>query len=101
METHYTDEPKPITVAQKQAMARLYADEGIRSYFMHIIQKANRDAMVSLNVDVEKSKFYANRFLIVKQLLEIAKNEFINFETKRTEKERVGSIQRELEAVSK
>ena len=95
--SEYTDDPKPVTEAQKQAMARLYADEGIRSYFMHTIQKANRDAMVSLSSgDMVKSQFYANRFTILKQLLEIGKNEFVNFEMKRSRKDRVVQVEMEL-----
>lgn len=80
----FMDAPRPITASQKQAMARLWADEEIKNYIMHLIQMANKLAMEAINKGNQQAgMFYSNRFTVLKQLLEVAKNEFINFEAGR------------------
>lgn len=67
-------EPQRMTEAQKAGLARLYADEDIRSYLNHAIAMANANVLSSLKAGNPASATeFAVRLDALKQLLDKGK----------------------------
>lgn len=83
-ETELID-PKKLTEAEKSGLARLYADEDIRSYLNHAIAIANHNVLSSLKSGKpEVATEFAVRLDTLKQLLDKGKLMYTHAEKLKT-----------------
>lgn len=77
---------KNITAAHKAALARMYADEHLRSYFSLEIQHQNENAVAALDKGrPEEAARYAQRLKVFQDIMERGKYYFSMVEKLRTE----------------
>lgn len=82
-EANFFEEPKDVTEAMRQSLARSYADVDFRAYLVRTIQASHQNALTLLDAGKsEDARFHANRAKVFKQLLDKGKEYFIHFEAK-------------------
>lgn len=70
---NYQD-PEKLTEAMKSGLARMYADEDIRAYLLHMINVYNHNVLVSLRSNAtDTAKDYTAKFDTMKKLLDNSK----------------------------
>jgi hypothetical protein len=91
-------DPKQLTIAQGEALARMFGDNVLRSVFENLITVQNKN-LISSTTELQHIYFKARMDTLL-QLLEMGRAHFINFEMIRkkplTEEQRVKSIEAEL-----
>lgn len=91
-------DPKQITIAQGEALARMFGDNVLREVFENLIRVQNKNLIAS-TTELQHIYFKARMDTLV-QLLEMGRAHFINFEMIRkkplTEAQRVQSIETQL-----
>ena len=93
-------DPKQLTIAQGEALARMFSDTILRNVFENLIMIQNKNLIAS-TTELQHIYFKARMDTLV-QLLEMGRAHFINFEMIRkrptSEKQRVQSIEEALKA---
>lgn len=74
MEEDSFKDPEKITETMKAGLAKLYADEDIRAYLLHMVNVYNHNILVSLRGHVpEKATEFTAKYDAIKKLLENGK----------------------------
>lgn len=67
-------DPEKITESMKSALAKMYADEDMRSYLMHMVAVYNHNVLISARAgEIEKARDYTAKFDTMKKLLDNGK----------------------------
>jgi hypothetical protein len=81
---NYSD-PDKLTEAMKSGLARMYADEDIRAYLMHMVNVYNHNTLACLRRnEMDKAKDFTSKFDTMKRLLENCKAMFTQAEKLRS-----------------
>lgn len=91
-------DPKQLSVAQGEALARMFGDNVLRTVFENLIMVQNKNLIAS-TTELQHIYFKARMDTLV-QLLEMGRAHFINFEMIRkrplTEQQRIKAIENQL-----
>lgn len=78
-------DPEKLTESMKAGLARMYADDDIRSYLIHMVNVYNYNALVSVRKgETDKARDFTAKFDTMKKLLENGKTLFTRAEQLRS-----------------
>lgn len=93
METDFI-EPKRITEAMKQALARMYGDGFMREYLINTIAINKHNSLTLLSRhQPDDARDYLSKAKALEQLLKIGKENFIHFEGLKNLKDPLRSLE--------
>lgn len=74
-------EPTKINTMMREGLARMYGDEGFRTYLENAVKISNINLIKSMdNGDAARGTYYANRMETILGIITKAKDNYVNFE---------------------
>ncbi len=90
-------DPKEVTAAMREALARMFADNNLRIFLENTVRYANKGLIKAGTM--EQHIFYQSRMETLMQLLTMGKQHFIQFEMIRTKRESLREVEKEIAEV--